>query len=172
MNIVTKKGDKGKTSLYRGKTVYKDELRVEIFGTIDELNSYLGVSKAYSKRKKDRAEIEAVQKDLFIINSEIATESKGLKELKRRINASDVKKIENLINNLAKKIKLGKDFYLSGQNLYSASLDVARAITRRVERRIVSLSKKKQLKNKNILIYLNRLSDFLFLLARQANKTR
>ncbi|MCF7874186.1 MAG: cob(I)yrinic acid a,c-diamide adenosyltransferase [Candidatus Omnitrophica bacterium] len=166
MSIVTKNGDKGKTSFYKGKRVYKDHPCVEICGNIDELNSYLGFAKVQLKKRKDKEIINQIQKDLFLICAEIVTKPKQLKKLTKRINKKKVKKIEELIKNLENKIKLKKDFYIPGKNLKSASLDIARAIARRTERRIVSLSRKKSLKNLNILAYLNRLSDFLFLLAR------
>ncbi len=173
MPITTKKGDQGKTDLFKGKRVYKDNLRVEIFGNIDELNAYLGFAKACSKTKKNKDIIENIQRDLFILCSEIATKPKYAKELEKRISKRQVKKLENLIRDLEKKVKLKGDFYVCGQNLTSASIDIARVIARRTERRVVSLNRKKALSSKNILIYLNRLSDFLYLLSRfaETNKT-
>ncbi len=166
MSITTKKGDQGKTDLFKGEKVYKDNLRVEIVGNIDELNAYLGFAKACNKTKKNKDILEDIQRDLFILGSEIAAKSKYVKELKKIISKRQVKKLENLIRDLEKKVKLKGDFYVCGQNSTSAGIDIARVIARRTERRVVSLLRKKALSNKNILIYLNRLSDFLFLLAR------
>lgn len=173
MSIVTKTGDKGKTSFCKGKKVYKDHLCVETCGNIDELGSYLGFAKVQLKKRKDKEIINQIQKDLFLICAEIVTDPKQIKKITKKIDKEKVKKIEELIKNLETKIKLKKDFYIPGNNLKSSSLDVARAIARRTERRVVSLSKKRPLKNPNILIYLNRLSDLLFILARLSeNKSK
>jgi len=170
MRITTKKGDKGKTDLFKGPRVYKDNLQVEIFGNIDELNSYLGLLKAQSKRRKIKNIVEGIQKDLFLIGSEIGLEPKYMEKLDKKTGKAAVRKVEKLIEGLERKIKVKKDFYLPGQTVESAIIDIARVIARRAERRVVSLSRRKPLKNKNILIYLNRLSDFLFLLARSSEK--
>lgn len=171
MAITTKTGDKGKTSLYRGKLVAKDSLRIEICGTLDELNSYLGISKSLIKSKKLARTIESIQKDLFIIGAEVATEIKHLKQLKIRIDKKSIKRLEELISQIEKSSHCFKFcFSLPGENLTSASLDVSRALTRKLERRMVTLKRKKLLKNNSVLIYLNRLSDLLFLFARLATK--
>ncbi|MCF7876796.1 MAG: cob(I)yrinic acid a,c-diamide adenosyltransferase [Candidatus Omnitrophica bacterium] len=166
MSIVTKNGDKGKTSFCKGKRVYKDHPCVEACGNIDELNSYLGFAKVQLKKRKDKEIINQIQKDLFLICAEIVTDPKQVKKITKRIDKGKIKKIEELIENLENKIKLKKDFYIPGKNLKSASLDIARVVARRTERRVVSLNKKSPLKNTDVLVYLNRLSDLLFLLAR------
>jgi ATP:cob(I)alamin adenosyltransferase len=166
MSIVTKGGDRGKTSLPGSRRVYKDNLYIEISGSIDELNSYLGSAKAQLKLRKDKEIINQIQKDLFLICAEIVTDSKQIKKITKRINKEKVEKIEELIKKFETKIKLKKEFYIPGKNIESASLDVARAVARRIERRVVSLNKKRPLKNTDVLVYLNRLSDLLFLLAR------
>jgi len=171
MSITTKSGDKGKTSLYRGKRVAKDHLRIEICGNLDELNSYLGLSKSLAKSKKIKKILSSVQKDLFIIGSEIATEIKFINKLKQRIDNKFVKGLEKIIDQLEKKSSLATFcFQLPGRDVSSSSLDIARTIARRLERRVVSLSKKGELKNKFILVYLNRLSDLLFLMAHKPKK--
>ena len=168
MSITTKSGDKGKTSLYRGKRVAKDHLRIEICGNLDELNSYLGLSKSLTKAKKIKKIITSVQKDLFIIGSEITTEIKFINKLNQRIDNKFVKGLEKIVGQLEDKSPLTKFcFQLPGKDVASSSLDIARTAARRLERRVVSLNKKKQLKNNFILIYLNRLSDLLFLLAHK-----
>lgn len=171
MPITTKTGDKGKTSLACGKRLFKDHLRIEICGNLDELNSYLGLAKNLTKAKKIKKIIESIQKNLFVIGAEIATESKSLKKLKLRVNSRLVKDIEVAIDQLAGKLpSLKPCFYLPGKSLSSSVLDLSRVTARKLERRVVSLNKKKALKNKFILIYLNRLSDFLFLLTRKSEK--
>jgi cob(I)alamin adenosyltransferase len=170
MSIVTKSGDKGRTSFCKGKRVYKDHLCIEACGNIDELSSCLGFAKVQLKKRKDKEVINQIQKDLFLICAEIVTDSKQIKKITKKIDKENVKKIEELIKNYENKLKLKKDFYIPGKNLKSASLDIARAVARRTERRIVSLGKKRPIKNTNIFIYLNRLSDLLFLLARVNEK--
>ncbi len=171
MSITTKTGDKGKTSLYQGGRVSKDNLRVELCGGVDELCSYLGLAKSLLKPKKVKNIIESIQKDLFIIGSEIASETKFLKKLKNKINKADVNRLEKIIKELEAKNKVrSRCFYLPGQNAVSAALDISRTITRRIERRITTSLRKKIIKNNYILIYLNRASDLLFLLARSQEK--
>ncbi len=169
MGIVTKKGDKGKTSLYFGGMVPKDHPRVELCGALDELSSFLGVAKSLLKDKQSRAWIEAVQKDLVTIAAEAATATGFLARLKKRVEKMDAGRLERQIVALESCSKK-KNFCFSvpGSCLVSSCLDVARTIARRAERRAVSLLKKKQLRNKDILVYLNRLSDLLYLLARKS----
>jgi len=167
MGIVTKKGDKGKTSLYQGKPVSKDHIRIEVCGTIDELSSYLGLAKSMIKNRKIGGIVESIQKDLFILCAEIVTEAKALGKLKKRIDSSFIDCLDKAILGLENKKGLGvRCFQLPGASPVSSVLDISRTIARRAERRIVTLVRKKLLSNKNILVYLNRLSDLLYLLAR------
>ncbi|MBU1112332.1 MAG: cob(I)yrinic acid a,c-diamide adenosyltransferase [Candidatus Omnitrophica bacterium] len=167
MLITTKFGDSGKTSLYRGKTVAKDHPRIEACGIVDELNSYLGFSKSLIKAKKIKMIIESIQSELFLIGSEIVTEKKYLSRLKQRIDQKSIKRLEGIIKQLQAKTKnLRFCFCLPGVNLVSGSLDVSRVLARRLERRLVTFKRRKILTNKSILVYLNRLSDLIFLLAR------
>jgi len=166
-SIVTKFGDKGKTLLYSGTVVDKDHLSIEACGEIDELSSYLGLAKSLIKNRETKKIIESWQKDLFLIGAEVALEVKNIKKLKERINRNLIKNLDQQILQLEKKGVIKKNcFHLPGENIVSGNLDVARAIARRVERKIVTLAKKKKLKNRHILVYLNRLSDLLYLLAR------
>ncbi len=173
MGIVTKKGDKGKTSLYFGGMVSKDHPRVELCGALDELSSFLGVAKSLLKDKQSRAWIEAVQKDIVMIAAEVATLPAFLAKLKKRVQKKDAGRLECQIAVLESRSKKKNFcFSLPGSCLVSSCLDVARTIARRAERRTVSLLKKKQLKNKDVLIYLNRLSDLLYLLARKSEDAK
>jgi len=167
MGIVTKKGDKGKTSLYQGKRVNKDHIRMEACGTLDELSSYLGLAKSMIRNKNIINIIESIQKDLFILGAEIVTEAKALKKLKKRIDSSFIDYLDRAILDLEDKKGLKvRCFQLPGASSASSILDISRTITRRAERRVVVLGRKKLISNKSILVYLNRLSDLLFLLAR------
>jgi cob(I)alamin adenosyltransferase len=169
MPIYTKFGDKGKTSLYGGKTIYKDDLRVEAYGTIDELNSFLGIVISEIKDKNTKNILTSIQKDLFEIGTSLATPSKnGEKDLSNYLKAR-VKSFEKEIDLLTKKLPQLENFILPRGGKIGAKIHFARALTRRAERRIVSLSKEHYV-NPQILIFINRLSDFLFMHARMANK--
>ncbi|HEO64224.1 MAG TPA: cob(I)yrinic acid a,c-diamide adenosyltransferase [Candidatus Omnitrophica bacterium] len=165
MDIVTKKGDRGKTFLLSGLKVSKDDIRVEALGFLDELSSFLGFAKSQikcSRRKKIAADLQA---DLHIIGSEIATDKSGHARLKNIIDLGKISYIEREIGSLQKKCKID-NFSYSGLNSLSAMLDITRAVARRMERIAVALNKKGFLYNKNIIVYLNRLSDLIFVLAR------
>jgi ATP:cob(I)alamin adenosyltransferase len=171
MGIITKKGDKGFTFLYKGGRVKKDDLRIEICGCLDEVVAFLGLSKCLTKKKTLKRLLERIQKDLFLIGTEIATLPSFLKSFKKRIEKKHIDYLEEHIKDLEKKKVLKKKgFYLPTDNLFSGYLEISRVLTRKVERRIVSLKNKKGLKNNFILIYLNRLSDLLYLLARKEEK--
>ena len=169
-SVVTKLGDKGETYLYCGSKVSKDDVRVEACGVLDELSSWLGLVRASFKSKKEKNIIQATQKDLFIIGAEISTKNDNYKKYKVKINNDNILYLKEQIDILEKNSNKINCFCLVGQNKISSYLDIARTIARRVERRVTTLNKKKLLKNKYILIYLNRLSDFLYLLARSKEK--
>lgn len=167
MGIVTKTGDKGKTSLYCGRRVSKDNIRVEICGALDEVSSFLGMARNASKDKMTKRVVYSVQRELIILASEVATSAKSLDKIKKRITEDSVCVLEKEIDCLeGKRIVKMRSFCVPGNGAASSVLDVARAITRRAERGSVKLHKRGMLKNPNILIYLNRLSDLLYLLAR------
>lgn len=170
MGIATKKGDDGYTSLCDGSRISKAHLRIEFGGMIDELCSFLGLSKSLIRNKKIRNNIESIQRDLFVIGTESASRSPILKKLRRRINARDVERLDRLIDQLEDKKKFNRCFYLPGENLVSATLDIARVVARRVECCAVRLKAKGILKNQHILAYLNRASDLLYLLARASER--
>ena len=172
MGIATKKGDNGKTSLYQGKRVSKDHIRIEACGVLDELSSCLGLAKSMVKDKKIIGVIESIQRDLFVLCTEIVTESKALNKLKKRIDSSFIDCLDKVILDLEGKKGLKvRCFQLSGASPVSSILDLSRTIARKLERRVVTLNRKKLLSNKYILVYLNRLSDLLFLLARLSEGT-
>lgn len=171
MSITTKTGDSGKTSLSFGERVFKDDLRVKAAGTLDELCSFMGLAKSLIYDKNTKKIIEDIQRDLFIIGAEVATLPKYLKKLGKRIDNSFVLKLENLIRRWESKKKFKAHcFYLPGENKTSSCFDVSRTIARRAERMLVGLKRKKILKNNYMVIYLNRLSDLLYLFARNYEK--
>jgi cob(I)alamin adenosyltransferase len=171
MSITTKKGDRGFTSLFWGERVKKDHIRVETYGTLDELCSFLGLAKSMIRNKNIKKLIEDIQKDLFVIGAEIATKPRFINRLKKRIDNGSVRLLEENIRDLERRIGFeGCCFLLPGENFISALFDVSRTIARRTERRTVTLKNKGILKNRYALIYLNRLSDLLYLLARAYEK--
>lgn len=161
MSISTGGGDKGKTSLWSGERVYKDSLRVEAYGTIDELSSFLGEAKHYVKSFEVKKIINEIQNDLFKVAGILASKNK---EFIQPIETLDVDKITNYINLFENKIGL-KGFVIPGNTIESAKLDICRTISRRAERRIITLSKEEKLPVE-LLKYINRLSDLLFIMAR------
>lgn len=171
MSITTKTGDDGKTSLCFGERIPKDDLRVEACGALDELCSFLGLSNSLISDIDIKKAIEDIQRDLFILGTEIATLPKHLNKLKKVIDKNFIIKLEELTSQRENKGKFKANcFCLPGGNTISACLDVSRTIARRAERIAVGLLKKKILKNKCAVVYLNRLSDFLYVLARDCEK--
>lgn len=169
MSIYTKFGDKGKTSLYGGKTVSKSDIRVEAYGSCDELNSFLGIVLSNLKDKKITKEILQIQIDLFEIGASLANLSKNKDSnlslyLKKRI-----KNFEEEIDKYSKILPELENFIMPGGGKVGSKLHFARTLARRAERRIVALSEKQKI-NQDILIFINRLSDLLFVYARYVNK--
>jgi cob(I)alamin adenosyltransferase len=173
MSIVTKTGDKGKTDLLGGRQVSKDDLRIEVLGDLDELCSFLGLARSLVKNRQAKTIIENIQRDLFVIGSEVATEARHIGKLKCRIGQAHIHDIEKHIEQMERRMNLWQPgFCLPGKNTPAAVIDIARTIARRVERRIVTFSRRNRFKNAEVLIYLNRLSDLLFILARRLEKKR
>lgn len=165
MSIATKTGDAGETSLFSGERVSKDNIRVEAYGTIDELNSFLGDAKHYCKTDGFKEIIVSVQTDLFRLCAELASSS-GL--VKDPIISDDVDRISENLKKMEQKMDL-KGFVIPGNTPGSAKLDICRSVTRRGERRIISLAKENEV-NKLLIKYVNRLSDLLFIMARLEEK--
>lgn len=173
MGITTKGGDGGKTGLYMGPRVSKDSLRIEFGGVLDELGSFLGMAMSFVRQKKIKKDLERIRENLFVIGTEAATDGPFLGRLKKRITLKDVILLEERICELEKKLKLkARCFSAADEGALSSVLNVVRAIVRKSERRAVTMARKKLLKNKDILVYLNRLSDLLFLMAACCAKVR
>ncbi len=162
MKIYTKTGDKGKTSLYDGARVDKDNIRVESYGTLDELNSYIGLCTNYAK-DEDKEILRNIQIKLFAVSAELATKEEG--KYKTPITDDDVASLEKIIDSYIKKIDKMDAFIVPGTSLISANLHIARTICRKAERRIFSLSKIEPV-NPFLLKYINRLSDVIYAIAR------
>ncbi len=176
--IYTRTGDKGKTSLFDGKKVLKSDKKVEAYGTIDELNSAIGLAIAeisnfkypISNKKKKKGlslitdELEEIQNDLLEIGSSLAVSTTlPISQLKDR-----PQELEKLIDRLTKQLPPLSQFILPGGGKGGALLHLTRTICRRAERRVVALSKTEKI-DPVVLVYLNRLSDLLFTMARFVN---
>ena len=170
MKIYTKTGDKGKTSLFGGQRVDKDDLRVECYGTVDELNSILGLVIVEITDHEVQELIQNIQNDLFTLGGELATpvEKKSVLKSSSEVNTNQINFLEEKIDLFEEKLQPLKQFILPGGSKSAALLHIARSVSRRSERLAVKLSKRDVI-NENIIIYLNRLSDFLFVLARFEN---
>ena len=168
MKIYTKTGDDGTTSLVGGERVEKDSLRVECYGTVDEVNSILGLIIAEIKSKDVFSLLYEIQNKLFTIGGELATPENKSDFNKVKLVNDDILLLENSIDKYEKELESLKQFILPGGTKGASLLHYARSICRRVERLVISLSKKEKVSNL-ILVYLNRLSDLLFVLARYEN---
>lgn len=177
MKIYTKTGDKGSTSLYGGQRVDKDSARIEAIGNIDELNTLIGVINSTIKKKtaskkltKIQELLTKIQSDLFVCGGDIATPLDVHKNLKQvRIELADVEKLEKEIDFYSEQLEPMHSFILPGGSETGALLHQARSVCRRAERSVVYAMKHEEISG-TCQIYLNRLSDLLFILARTVNK--
>lgn len=160
MKIYTKKGDGGMTALADGKPISKNDERIELLGAIDELSSYLGLAKSISD--------DSIKNKLSQLQCELTTIMAGIADPKNSeffIKEEQILTLESEIDGLENKASRDKCFVLYGSSELSARLDVARAVSRRAERHFYNVAKKHET-DKNALIYMNRLSDYLYMLAR------
>ncbi|MHB8906212.1 MAG: cob(I)yrinic acid a,c-diamide adenosyltransferase [Melioribacteraceae bacterium] len=170
MKIYTKTGDKGETSLFGGKRVWKDDLRIQAYGTTDELNAVLGIAVAELSDVELKDVISGIQNDLFTVGSDLASpiEKENKNFVIPRIDSQFVTRLELLIDKFDSQLPALKNFILPGGSKVSAILHHARTVCRRAEREVVALSRIEGI-NDQIEVYLNRLSDLLFVLARFEN---
>ena len=176
--IYTYNGDKGQTNLFLGGTISKSDLRVETYGTVDEVVSSLGFAKTQCKTKEVIDILEILQNSLFIVGAELSAnqdsspKNEKVAQLINTIESKNIKELEALIDSISKRIDLGNEFILPGTSSGSSSIDITRTIVRRLERLVVRLNEKIALRNKYILIFINRMSDLLFVLARLEDKDK
>lgn len=169
MKIVTKTGDTGQTGLVGGQRVAKSSLRVECYGNVDELNSALGVAASWDTRGTIHSEIEHLQTILFLLAADLATPPQtGSTPCSQRISAEHVKKLEQLIDLHETEIPEQKGFIIPGGCQVASALHLGRTIARRAERSAWRLAQEESV-SETALVFLNRLSDYLFTLARVAN---
>jgi cob(I)alamin adenosyltransferase len=169
VSIVTKTGDKGTTALMYGRRVPKNHPRVEAYGAVDELNSALGLARATAEHELIRENLLRIQNELVVLMGELAT---ALEDLPRylkdgfsQLGADKTALLEKLVAQIEPKISF-KDWVMPGATVHGAALDSARVVCRRAERRVCSLQDAGELGNGEIIVYLNRLADLLWLLAR------
>lgn len=168
MKIYTKKGDSGDTSLFGGQRVSKSNERIRAYGTVDELNSFVGLAASYELSDTGTALLKKVQKLLFVLGADLATPPASKTRI-NRISQEDVDFLEDAIDNMEEELDPLKNFILPGGSQPGATLHVARTICRRAERAAVACQQTDEISDLTIK-FLNRLSDFLFVIARFENK--
>lgn len=170
MKIYTKRGDAGQTSLVGGGDFSKDHLRVQAYGTVDELNSFLGLALSFMEGSSQEAQaLSRVQEQLFVLGAELATIQSGAKGSSGYLREDAVTALETQIDQWEKSLPQLKHFILPGGASTGATLHLARTVCRRAERILVALHHQ-EAQRSEILQYLNRLSDWLFVLARHCNE--
>lgn len=167
MKIYTKTGDKGMTSLIGGKRVPKNSIRLESYGTIDELNSYLGLIRSFAGDGLLADELTEIQSRLFDIGGHLATDPDNPSvKVALGVNESCIQMLEKAIDRMNAEVPPLKYFILPGGSQAVAFCHIARTVCRRAERRILDLAETSKV-DESVLKYINRLSDFLFVLARK-----
>ncbi len=165
--IYTKTGDKGKTSLISGTKVFKNDIRIETYGTVDELNSHIGLVNDYTPDEHQRTILKQIQDRLFVIGSSLACDPQ--KETGLHIpdlKEEDIQLLEKEIDSMNERLPEMKHFILPGGHAAVSSTHIARCVCRRAERLCVSMQQHDLFIEPVIIKYLNRLSDYLFVLAR------
>jgi len=168
MKIYTRKGDGGDTSLFGGQRVPKDAMRIDAYGTVDELNSVIGVARCEGSDQEIDVLLGHIQEELFALGADLATPRSLKKDSIRRFETREVHSLERIIDRVEPRLKPLKNFILPGGSPQAARLHLARTVCRRAERAVVRLSRHEDI-GKGAVVYLNRLSDLLFVLARYAN---
>jgi len=171
--VYTRTGDKGETALVGGKRVPKDSPRIDAYGTIDELNSIVGLARVFNEESLDAGEAHQfldgvlcqIQDELFDLGSELATPPEFFKEGMYRVSESEIDRIERSIDRCQKDLEPLKSFILPGGGRIGAYLHQCRTVCRRAEREILRLSRSEEI-NSCVLKYVNRLSDLFFVLSR------
>jgi cob(I)alamin adenosyltransferase len=166
MSITTKTGDTGKTRLFSGEKISKNAPQTQAYGDIDELVSILGIVRASSSDSRLGTDIMTLQTQLFTVGAELATTPSNITKLTQRIDMAIVAEMDAKCQTLESQIIMPKTFILPGGTLTAAYIDMARAVSRRCERQIVALHDAQLIDNAHMLIWINRVSDYLWLLAR------
>jgi cob(I)alamin adenosyltransferase len=169
VKIYTKTGDAGETSLFDNSRVSKADARVDAYGEVDELNAFLGAARAAGLDADIAAALDTIQKDLFAVGARLADPSARIagRVTKAAVQESDVERLEQIIDRLEAELEELRRFILPGGSMAGALLHVSRTICRRAERRVVGLGAAVE---PIVVVYLNRLSDLLFVMARAVNR--
>lgn len=175
--VYTRVGDKGETALVGGKRVPKDSPRIDAYGTIDELNSIVGLARVFNEENLDAGEAHQfldgvlcqIQDELFDLGSELATPPEFFQEGMYRVSEQEIERIEKLIDRCQKDLEPLKSFILPGGGRVGAYLHQCRTVCRRAEREILRLSRAEEI-NHDVIKYMNRLSDLFFVLSRWISK--
>jgi cob(I)alamin adenosyltransferase len=169
MKIYTKTGDKGTTSLIGGTKVPKNDIRIETYGTVDELNSWIGLVNDQLQDDTFKTELKEIQDRLFTIGSSLATDTeKGSKMKLPDLNEADVSFLEKKMDDMTSQLPPMKSFILPGGHVTVSSIHIARCVCRRAERLAVNMQQHDLFVDETLIKYLNRLSDYLFTLSRFA----
>lgn len=164
--VTTRTGDEGYTDLLGAGRVPKYHRRPEALGTIDEATSALGLARAHAESEHTRDLIEGVQRDLYVLMAELATTPENYAKVDFKVTAENVARLDAEAERLKGEVEIGKEFVIPGGSITGAALDLARTIVRRGERHVARLYHEGDVRNVEMLRYLNRLSDLLFILAR------
>jgi len=164
--IYTKTGDKGETGLFGGKRLPKNHIRIESYGTVDELNSYIGMLRDLAPNANQKELLKEIQDRLFTIGSNLASDpDKNM--ITPDVEKSDIEKLEQAIDQMNEVLPPLKNFILPGGHTTVSFCHIARTVCRRAERMVVALHHHNDSVDPAIIRYLNRLSDYLFVLGRQ-----
>lgn len=165
MKVYTKTGDKGETSLLGGGRVSKSDVRIESYGTVDELNAWIGLIRDHTENNRIRDLLEIIQDRLFIIGSLLAVEPGKMFDSLPELKEEDISLLESEMDEMDEKLPEMRNFILPGGHPLVSYTHITRAVCRRAERHIIRLDKEQKV-DEAIIRYLNRLSDYLFMLAR------
>lgn len=167
--IYTKTGDKGTTSLIGGTKVLKSDIRIETYGTVDELNSWIGMVNDQLNEESLKTELKEIQDRLFTIGSSLATDAEKAPKMKLPdLHDEDISFLEKKIDEMTAQLPEMKSFILPGGHVAVSSIHIARCVCRRAERLTVGMQEHELFVDEKLIRYLNRLSDYLFTLARFA----
>jgi cob(I)alamin adenosyltransferase len=163
-SIATKTGDRGQTGLVGGVRVSKASLRVETYGTVDELNSFLGFARSICEHAEVKELTHSIQKELFVVGGELATPTPNEKQA--RVTQEMVDRLTNEVHRIEAVEGILSDWTIPGEDAAAAAFDMARAVCRRAERCAVRLAESGETVSPLVIMYLNRLSDLVWLLSR------